>query len=276
MDDQKQEPSQPQIANTPPLLQSPIHPPGHLIEPNVQPSNSPIPTSTVESQGQTLTPTQTQITDQYVPEQSFVGTQQTEGQHASGKSKNIMLLGIVVAVIIIAGGSAYAFLGHKKQSTSVVSTKVQSSTSSSAAGSSSKTSASSLTGYEAVIQEFITAIQNNDKKTADSLQSPAFSQSNQTQAGTTSFYSACQSAGVFCTGAFAKSYLATATKTTKTYTAVNGVKGEEDNYTVTTASNTGSSTSNSTNTVTIAVVPSGNTWLVDYVNEGGSSSANGT
>jgi hypothetical protein len=163
-------------------------------------------------------------------------------KHGFGAIETI-LVGIVVLVLL---GSGYLVFKHSMSSNG----------------------SNGSTGAEATIQKFLTDMQDNDKSSADSIQSPALSADDKQQAGNTSFYTDCQSAGVLCTDAFSKSYLDSAVKTTKKYSAANGATGIEDDYTFTTKT----AISSGTNVVSIAAVPSSKGWLIDYVNEGGSAS----
>ena len=161
-----------------------------------------------------------------------------------GKLKSklpLVVVGLIALIVIVAGG-VYALSSHKA-------------------------------GYQAVIQEFITAIQKKDKKTADSLESPAAKAYFQKSAGSSSFYDSCQQAGPLCTASFGASYLAKATKSYKDYTAANGTKGKEEVFTVSQSQGAGQAcTGKSSSTITIAVVPSGGSWLIDNVTEDASAS----
>lgn len=132
-------------------------------------------------------------------------------------------------------------------------------------------------GYETVVQEFLTALQTNDKATADSLQSPALNQYVKQISGgkQTSFDSYCQQIGSFCTLSFSKSFLAKGTKKSLPYTSASGIKGEEDIYTVITTASGANYSSNSVFTLTVAAIPHGNSWLIDKFSGNYSSSASG-
>lgn len=135
------------------------------------------------------------------------------------------------------------------------------------------------TSYQTVIHQFVQAIEDNNKTKADSLESTAFKAEVKKYASTTSFYSACQQEGALCTASFMSSFLSSATKTYTSYTASNGTKGKELVYTKkqtlsgTQAGGTGCS-STSTTTLSIAVIPSGHSWLVDNINDGTNASGN--
>ena len=162
----------------------------------------------------------------------------------SGKlmSKLPLLVAGLMALIVIVAVGVYALSSHKA-------------------------------GYQAVIQEFITAIQKKDKKTADSLESSAAKAYFQKNGGSSSFYDSCQQAGQLCTASFDASYLAKATKSYKDYTAANGTKGKEEVFTVSQSQGAGQAcTGKSSSTITIAVVPSGGSWLIDNVTEDASAS----
>jgi hypothetical protein len=155
----------------------------------------------------------------------------------------LTLVGLIILLLII-GSSVFALFGHK-------------------------------TSYPRVIQEFITAVQKKDKTTADSLESPAMKAYGQKNVGTPSFYAACQQAGDFCTPLFTSSFLDKASKTYKSYTASNGTKGEEVVYALKQSLNNGNGcTSSSINTLTIAVVPKGSTWQIDYADPTINASSN--
>jgi hypothetical protein len=88
------------------------------------------------------------------------------------------------------------------------------------------------TSYQAVIQQFVTAIQDKNQAAADALESPASKAAGQKIAGTQSFYTDCQQVGQSCTQLFSASYLTKATKTYTDYTAKNGTKGKQITYTI--------------------------------------------
>ncbi len=126
--------------------------------------------------------------------------------------------------------------------------------------------------YQAVAQEFISALQKKDKAKADSLESPALKTFLQKNANAASFYTVCQQSGSLCTASFNNSYLAKATKTYRDYTAASGTKGKEIIYTVKqTASGAAAGgsgcSSGSTETITLAFVPKGHSWLVDFIDQ---------
>lgn len=127
--------------------------------------------------------------------------------------------------------------------------------------------------YQAIIQDFVSDMQHKDKAKADALESPAFKAEVQKYAGTTSFYAACQQEGELCTASFDASYLAKATKAYQKYTSSSGVKGEQLVYTVKQSLGSGSCSSKSTSTLSIAVIPSAKTWLVDNINDGVNATA---
>lgn len=168
-------------------------------------------------------------------DQAFVAA---SSQNSPSKKKSklpLLLVGVVVLVVVV-GVAVFALAGSK-------------------------------TSYLTVIQNFITAEQNKDKAKVDSFESPAAKTYFQKNAGTSSFYDACKQAGDLCTASFKASYLSKATKTYKSYTASNGTKGKEVVYAVKQSAGGQGCNSNSTSTLTIAVVPKGKSWLVDYVNE---------
>lgn len=126
--------------------------------------------------------------------------------------------------------------------------------------------------YQTVIQSFITAMQKKDKAKADALESPAAQAFFKKTAGTTSFYDACQQVGELCTASFNASYLAKATKTYKEYTASNDTKGMQLIYTIkqsVSGSKAGGQgcSGDSTSTLTVSVIPKGNSWLVDNLDQ---------
>jgi hypothetical protein len=127
--------------------------------------------------------------------------------------------------------------------------------------------------YQTVIHRFITAMQKQDKKTADSLESSGAKALVQQYAGTTSFYDACKKEGQICTASFSAAYLAKGTSVYKDYTSSKGVKGKELVYTIKQSLSGAAAgglgcNSNSTETLSIAAIPSGNTWLIDDIDEG--------
>jgi len=163
------------------------------------------------------------------------------------KSKLSLLLVGVTALLLIIGGSVFALLGQTKS-------------------------------YQGVIQKFITDMQHDNGKAADKLLSPAAKTHFQKVAGTSSFYTACRQSEQLCQPLFSAAFLSKATKKYTSYTADNHVKGEEAVYTEIQSLQGNQAggpgcTSKSTTTLTIAVVPSGNSWLVDYINEDVSASA---
>ncbi len=134
--------------------------------------------------------------------------------------------------------------------------------------------------YQTTIANFISDIQRNNKAAADSLESPAFKSFLQKNASTTSFDTACQQSGVFCTAIFNTTYLSKGKLVYKDYTSSSGVKGKQAVYTVKqssggsqTSGGTSCNVSNSDTNLTIAVIPSGKKWLVDNVDENANASA---
>jgi hypothetical protein len=134
------------------------------------------------------------------------------------------------------------------------------------------------TSYQAVIQQFVMAMQDKNKAAADTLESPASKAAGQKVAGTASFYTDCQQVGQPCIQLFSASYLAKATKTYHGYKAKNGTKGKEITYTSRQSiSGTQVSGTNAqdgrqgctiTTDLTISAVPKGRTWLIEinYLN----------
>jgi hypothetical protein len=183
---------------------------------------------------------------------------------------------LLIVVLALVGGAMLYAKSNNKTKAPAKSTATTKTTTAGATGTSKTTQAANSTSYTGTIQTFLTAMENKDKTTADALQSPAFSKYIKSQAPTTSYYSACQSAGQFCTGVYVKSLLANAATQIKDYTAMSGVKGKEEIFTIKfngkskTASGAGSSSS--TLTLTVATIPSGNSWVVDYVNSASNSS----
>ncbi len=167
------------------------------------------------------------------------------GSSGSGSKLSINLiiasLSMLLLLIIIIG-SSLALLGHK-------------------------------TSYQSVINEFITALQKKDKKTADSLESPAMRGLGQKYVGDPSFYDTCHQSELLCSNFFEASFLKKATITRKAYKASNGIQGHEVIYTVKqtlSGSQAGGKGCSSSSTTTLAfdVVPSGSTWLLDNVSPG--------
>jgi hypothetical protein len=129
----------------------------------------------------------------------------------------------------------------------------------------------SSNSYQVVIEKFITAIQHKDKTTADALESPAAKTLFQKNNGSASFYDGCQKSGGFCQALFSQSALAKAPKTYKKYTASNGTKGEEVTYLVNPFDNADVTTpgcnSPTITNLTVAVIPTGGSWLIDTIDE---------
>ncbi len=126
--------------------------------------------------------------------------------------------------------------------------------------------------YQLTINKFIAAEQNNDQKTSDSLLSSDAKAHFKKEAGNESFYAVCKQAGEFCTGYFDKRFLASATKTYSAYKSDKGAKGKQITYTVDKAlsgvgSDGKSCDSISKNTLTIAVVPKLNSWVINAVDQ---------
>ena len=71
---------------------------------------------------------------------------------------------------------------------------------------------------------------------------------------------------LFRSSAFDKAVLAAAIKTISTYQSKAKVEGSQDDFKITTQTKTAIGNTESTIVVSIAVVPSGDTWLVDYIN----------
>jgi hypothetical protein len=152
------------------------------------------------------------------------------------KSKlSIAMLCLLLLIVVIAG-SSYVIFGQK-------------------------------TSYKTVAQKFVTAVQDKDKKTANSLESPAMQAEGKKYFRDSSFYDDCQQEGDLCTPFFTNFYLSKATKTYEGYTASNGVKGEQVVYKLKQTLSGGSAgcTSSSTNTLTISLIPKGSSWLIDDV-----------
>lgn len=121
-------------------------------------------------------------------------------------------------------------------------------------------------------------MENKDKNKADSLESPYMKATLKKEIGTTSYYNGCQQQRIYCSTILSKSGLAKATQAYEEYTTSNGQKGKElvETFLESTGGtqSTGQScSSKSTNTLVIAVVPSGNSWLVDNVFESSHASS---
>jgi hypothetical protein len=121
------------------------------------------------------------------------------------------------------------------------------------------------TAVFAASQKYIKAIQNKDKTVADSLETPAAKAAFLKQNGAASFYDTCQSTGQICTAFFVPAFVNKTVKTYKAYTAQDGTKGQEIIYTQKTKSGSSTCPSTSTTTLTMDLVPSGHTWLVDNI-----------
>jgi hypothetical protein len=121
-------------------------------------------------------------------------------------------------------------------------------------------------GYSKTAQKFISAIQDKNKTDADTLEnSQALSYFKQTT-GDSSFYDSCVQSGSFCTNFFKS--IGNATKTVHSYTSSSGIKGKEITYTenVTAGGFSQKCINDSTTVLNLSLVPSGNTWLIDYAN----------
>jgi len=124
---------------------------------------------------------------------------------------------------------------------------------------------------QSVVNSFVKAMNNKDQLAADNLESPAARTYYYKNAGTTSYYKVCYKAGTICTSSFQSSFLSKASITTRSYVALNGTKGSETIYTVKQSVNAaivgGSGCVTSTDALTIAVVPKGHSWQVDFVDQ---------
>lgn len=248
----------------------PAHSPGQVISPGGQPTVSPA-SDNIISPAPAAPAVQPQAfqppVQPTVTSQPFTAAPATPAP-VKNKPKKTVLAAALVVLLIVIGGGAYAFFGRNQKPASQPNV-----------ANSAQSTASSPTGYESTIQKFITAVENKDKATADSLESPAAKATFKQYAGTESFYDSCQQSGVLCTGIFKPSYLSKATQTPKDYKASNGTKGKEIVYAVkqslsgAAAGGQGCSSQGETD-LTIAVVPSGRSWLVDNVDMGFSGSAN--
>jgi len=133
-------------------------------------------------------------------------------------------------------------------------------------------------GYLTADTQFLTAMASQNKAGADALETPAFQQFVKAQSGTTSFYSACTAAGVLCTYEFLPANLEKATTAVSPYTAKNGVKGEQELITVKQATSSDSATTSSSYSFKLDAVHSGSgsTWLIDLVDQTGTTSFSAT
>ena len=250
--------SQSQEPNLPPQTQPPVDPspqPQVPMEPITQtqvlnPTTQSLPTQNIANSFSTVPVTQQTTSDPALvigPQQPFV----SNAQQATPKPKKskLVLLILVIAVLLICAGGAYALFGRK------------------------------TTSYQDVIKQFVTAIQNKDKATVDSLESPAAKVLLQKNTGNASFYDTCQKEGILCTADFSMSVLAKGTQTVKGYTAADGTKGKAVTYTIKQSLNGAQAggqgcSSNGTTTLTFDVVPKGSSWLIDNLDEGNNFSAN--
>ncbi|MGZ6005771.1 MAG: hypothetical protein ACXWLH_06555, partial [Candidatus Saccharimonadales bacterium] len=127
---------------------------------------------------------------------------------------------------------------------------------------------SNKAGYQDVAQQFITAVHENDQAKADKLQSPAMLLYLQNNAATSSFENLCKSSDQLCMPLFDPTFIKKAQKTYQDYTANDGTKGKKITYTLVQTINSGGSSCQTTskNTLTLSLVPSGKSWLVDSAN----------
>lgn len=182
------------------------------------------------------------------PNSQPINAQQTmpasNQQQVAGKQSSRLPVAVVclVLLLIVIAGSSYAIFGRK-------------------------------TTYQTAVQEFITAMQNNDKAKVYAFESPAFKAESQKYDGTTNFYTACQEEGLLCTASFKQSYLSKATKTYENYTATDGTNGKAVVYTIKESINYGGPgcSSNSVDTLSIDVIPKANSWLVDNLGDNSNS-----
>lgn len=211
------------------------------------------------------------------PTSSINDSPTVQAQSIQPKSyKKLALVGLTIVALAVGVSAAYMLTNKKtpvpkaRQTSSPKANSVQPTASNTNAN---QPATSSLT-YEDIINQFIKAIQNQDKKTADSLESPVLQASVKKDSGTTSFYAACYQAGVTCTGLYSSSYLSSGTKTNKPYTSANVTPGQEIIYTIKQSSDNGQGgSSTSTTSVRLAAVQKNNLWLVDFVDASGDSNA---
>lgn len=259
---------------TPSITAQPVAPPTTIVSPSTTPSTS-------SASPQVLAPSWGTPNPQVFNNKKF--------RFPFNFRLPVRALAVAIVVVLVVAGGAYALKGRKRPQT--VGSATNTSASSPATGSSSASqsatntphstsnlpnptassapSTAQLPDYEQAIQRFITAIQTNDKATADSLQSPPFTQALQQLTGTTSFYDACQSSGNLCSSVFDPKSLAAATKVSKEYVAPDGTKGQEDDFTFPANSSVGTNPDGSLVTATIVVVPNGSSWQVYRMVEGG-------
>jgi len=123
-------------------------------------------------------------------------------------------------------------------------------------------------GYDKTVQSFISAIQDNNKSLADSLESSQGKTYFKNGTGDSSFYDTCKQSGSFCTSFFKSSNISKAKKTVHSYKSSSGVKGKVITYTEQGSLNTTSEkcSNNSSTELNLALVPSGSSWLIDYIN----------
>ncbi len=172
---------------------------------------------------------------------------------------------IVIVILIVIGTVGYFVAKHHND------TAAKKNSSSSSSATNSNTSSSGAAAYEVAVQKFITAMETNDKQAADGLQTTAFTKTIEQGTGSNdgSFFDSCKSAGAYCTGVFANGYLNNAIITPSNYTATNGTKGYQVDYTV--KHNSGSSSADS-NVVTFDTVQVNGKWLIDSFNENSNAS----
>lgn len=122
-------------------------------------------------------------------------------------------------------------------------------------------------------------MQNKDKASADSLFTKEFQAviKASTDNASSSFYDTCVQSGEFCTSYFSEATVSKYDKKYQEYTAKNGTKGKQAVYTAseTSSNNQGANcNSKSTTTMTIALIPSGSSWLIDNLDQSGGVDAN--
>jgi hypothetical protein len=124
------------------------------------------------------------------------------------------------------------------------------------------------TSYQSVAQQFIIAMQQKNKKLADSLESPSAKVYLLKNEGNSSFYSSCTSSGNYCSKFFTKVNLAHATMTVQNYTLAGNQQGKQLTYTEKQASISQTSKGcqgSSSYILVIDELPQGSSWQINNV-----------
>lgn len=132
--------------------------------------------------------------------------------------------------------------------------------------------------YRTVAIQFITAVRNGNQAKADSLESQPLKAQALKGSGSPSFEKYCKSYGSVCTVYFSSQFVDKAKATYGSYTSPEGTKGESITLSLKDSQLQGSNCSNSSGTMllTLDLVPSGNSWLIDSVSPDASNNTSCT